>query len=77
VAPIDLNEVEMMFKEKESITLIIKKHIADLWLLEYTFVASWITLTIHSSLEAVGKIINTIITSFIIFISISNCYISF
>ena len=44
----------MLFKEKEAITLILKKEIADLLQLEYTIVMSWITLTVHSSLEAVG-----------------------
>jgi hypothetical protein len=51
---IDLNEIEMTFKEKEGITIIAKKEVADKLNLEYTFIASWITLTVHSSLEAVG-----------------------
>lgn len=48
------NEIEMFFKEKEGITIILKKELADNLDLEYSFVASWITLTVHSSLEAVG-----------------------
>ena len=44
----------MSFKEEESITIIAKKEVADSLKLEYSYVASWITLTIHSSLEAVG-----------------------
>ncbi|WP_418636222.1 ACT domain-containing protein [Winogradskyella sp.] len=44
----------MTFKEEESITLITKKEVADQLNLDYAFVASWITLTVHSSLEAVG-----------------------
>jgi hypothetical protein len=44
----------MLFKEAEGITIIVKKEIADSLQLEYSFVASWITLTVHSSLEAVG-----------------------
>lgn len=51
---VNINEIEMFFKEKEAITLIIKKEIADLLQLEYSIVMSWITLTVHSSLEAVG-----------------------
>ena len=51
---INLDEIEMLFREKEGITLILKKEIADQLNLSYSFIASWITLTIHSSLEAVG-----------------------
>lgn len=51
---IKLDEVEMLFNEKEAITLILKKEIADILQLEYSVVMSWITLTVHSSLEAVG-----------------------
>lgn len=51
---INLDEIEMLFREKEGITLILKKEIAEKLNLNYSFVASWITLTIHSSLEAVG-----------------------
>ena len=51
---INLNEIVMTFREEESITIITKKEIADQLNLNYSFIASWITLTIHSSLEAVG-----------------------
>ena len=51
---IKLNEIVMSFREEESITIITKKEIADKLNLKYSFIASWITLTIHSSLEAVG-----------------------
>lgn len=51
---INLNEIVMTFREEESITIIAKKEIADKLNLKYSFIASWITLTIHSSLEAVG-----------------------
>ena len=51
---LDLNNVVMLFKEKEAITLIIKKEIADQLQFDYSVVMSWITLTVHSSLEAVG-----------------------
>ncbi len=51
---IDLDTVEMFFREKEAITLILKKETADLLQLEYSVLMAWITLTVHSSLEAVG-----------------------
>jgi len=51
---LNLNEIEMFFKEEEAMTLILKKEIAESLHLEYSVVMSWITLTVHSSLEAVG-----------------------
>ncbi|WET01681.1 ACT domain-containing protein [Flavobacterium sp. YJ01] len=51
---IDLDKIEMFFKEKEAITLILKKEIADSLHLDYSVIMSWITLTVHSSLEAIG-----------------------
>jgi hypothetical protein len=51
---INLSQIIMTFKEEESITIIAKKEVADKLNLDYSFVASWITLTVHSSLEAVG-----------------------
>ncbi|UOX33027.1 ACT domain-containing protein [Flavobacterium sediminilitoris] len=51
---IKLNEIVMSFREEESITIITKIEIADKLNLKYSFIASWITLTVHSSLEAVG-----------------------
>lgn len=51
---LNLDEIDMIFKEKEAITLILKKETAEKLNLEYTVVMSWITLCIHSSLEAVG-----------------------
>lgn len=44
----------MQFKEEEGFTVILRKEDADTLNLEYTFVAVWITLTVHSALEAVG-----------------------
>src|SRR4051812_24274525 len=51
---INLEDVVGTFKEKEGITLILKKEKADQLLLSYSYIALWITLTVHSSLEAVG-----------------------
>lgn len=44
----------MWFREKEGITLIVPKEAADKNCWPYSFVAAWITLTVHSSLDAVG-----------------------
>ena len=51
---IDQSEIISFFKEHEWVTIILEKHVADKYHLEYSFIASWITLTVHSSLEAVG-----------------------
>ncbi len=42
------------FKEQEGLTLVLEKSIADSFALPYSYVAAWITLTVHSSLEATG-----------------------
>ena len=42
------------FKEAEGITIVLRKEKADEFNLDYEFVASWITLNVHSALEAVG-----------------------
>lgn len=51
---IAVNNIVMSFAENEGITLILKKEIADELNLNYSVVMSWISLTVHSSLEAVG-----------------------
>ena len=43
-----------MFREKEAVTVILPKGQADEDLLPYSVTMAWITLTVHSSLEAVG-----------------------
>lgn len=55
----DLDSIERSsticeFKEKEGTTLIIEKKKADQMKLPYDYIAAWITLTIHSSLNVVG-----------------------
>jgi hypothetical protein len=51
---VNINEVILTFKEQEGTTIIIKKELADSLNFKYSLVFSWITLAVHSSLEAVG-----------------------
>jgi uncharacterized protein len=51
---IDISQVLGSFKEEEGITIVVEKRVADEMKLNYSFVSSWITLQVHSSLEAVG-----------------------
>jgi uncharacterized protein len=54
LAGIDPGKIIGCFKEAEGITIIVEKAQADQWQLKYSFIAAWITLGVHSSLEAVG-----------------------
>ena len=42
------------FREREGVTVILPKEQADELSLPYSFVSAWITLTVHSALDAVG-----------------------
>ncbi|MDH6303715.1 hypothetical protein M2459_000047 [Parabacteroides sp. PF5-5] len=54
LSSINIEDITCFFKEEEGVTLILKREIADKLQLDYSFIAAWITLTVHSSLEAVG-----------------------
>jgi len=49
-----IDEAVFIFKEAEGNTIVLRKETADLLDLHYSFIASWITLDVHSSLDAVG-----------------------
>jgi hypothetical protein len=51
---LNTSEVICTLKEKEGLTLILERSRADQLGLKYNFIASWITLEVHSSLNAVG-----------------------
>jgi hypothetical protein len=55
-ASFQINFVDIIasFKEEENTTLVLKKKKADTLQLPYEGIYSWITLTVHSSLEAIG-----------------------
>ena len=51
---IEINDVVSIIREPEGFTVVVEKKFADQFKLSYSFVSKWITLTVHSSLEAVG-----------------------
>jgi len=51
---LSFSDIILFFKEEEGFTIVVEKKLAESLHLNYTFIASWITLTVHSSLEAVG-----------------------
>ncbi|MCB9081918.1 MAG: ACT domain-containing protein [Lewinellaceae bacterium] len=54
LAGVDQENLIGYFREKEGITVILAQNAADALSLPYAFIAAWITLTVHSSLAAVG-----------------------
>jgi len=50
----DRNDILCEFKERQGTTLVLQREKAVALGLKYNFVASWITLNVHSALEAVG-----------------------
>jgi uncharacterized protein len=51
---VDAAKIICFFKEEEAFTIILQKEFADELQFNYTSIFCWITLTVHSSLEAVG-----------------------
>jgi hypothetical protein len=51
---LDLTKVICFFKETEGVTVILPQASADQLQLAYSYEAAWLTLTVHSSLAAVG-----------------------
>jgi hypothetical protein len=51
---VDATKIISFFKEAEGYTIIIQKELADVLHFSYSTIFGWITLTVHSSLQAVG-----------------------
>lgn len=54
VSSINRSDIICEFKEAEGVTVILERNKAEALKLKYEYVSAWITLQIHSSLEAVG-----------------------
>ncbi|QKZ05067.1 ACT domain-containing protein [Pseudomonas eucalypticola] len=52
--PVDLDEVIGSFREAEGLTVVLARDTAEALGWRYAYVAAWITLEVHSALEAVG-----------------------
>lgn len=50
----NIDDLVMFFREEEGYTIILRREFADSLGLAYSFKAAWITLTVHSALDAVG-----------------------
>jgi hypothetical protein len=51
---LDPSDIILLFREDKGYTIIVEKRIADRMGFHYTYISSLISLTVHSSLEAVG-----------------------
>jgi uncharacterized protein len=49
-----INDVVSVFRESEGTTIILSRVVADRLQLSYSYISAWITLSVHSSLAAVG-----------------------